>query len=81
MRNSLGSQRSAHGIVFSSQEKLCTPLLRNSRDTYVVRAAATSAASIAELTGRPLRRGGIWVLPLACHSGDGAEHLGRHVLR
>lgn len=49
-------------------------------DTYVVRAAAATAASIAILTGCPLCRGGIWILSLACHSSNGTEHLGSHVL-
>lgn len=49
--------------------------LRNLSDTYVVRAAATSAAAVAKLAGRPLRRGGVGVLPLPRHGGNGTEHL------
>lgn len=48
--------------------------------TYVVSAAAPSAAAIAILAGGPLRWGGIRVLALACHSSNGVEHLRGHVL-
>lgn len=66
-------------VVRSSHAAACPPRLRS--DTYVVCAAATSAAPVAVLTGCPLCRGGVGVLPLARHGSDGTEHLGGHVLR
>lgn len=74
--------KNSHGMVCSGEKQprsTLSPRLRS--DTYMVRAAATSAAPVAVLTGCPLCRGGIWVLPLARHGSDGTEHLGGHILR
>ena len=56
--------------------------------SYVVGAAAAppaptgaAAPAVGVLAGAPLRRGGVGVLALARHRGDGVEHLGGHVGR
>lgn len=40
---------------------------------------SSCAAAVAVLAGAPLCRGGVGVLVLARHRGDGVEHLGSHV--
>lgn len=81
MSNSLGLLKAPMGWFLAGRKSHAAPPVRNLSDTYMVRAAAASAASVAVLTGCPLSRGGIWVLSLSCHGSDGTEHLGSHVLR